>query len=65
MNLAFEAKKDPIEFRLEMMDEDSRLASVLKLVQEKSIGIRNYRKAVEEELQSLPVMEVSMHRLQR
>ncbi len=34
--MAFEAKKDPIEFRLEMMDGDSRLANVLKLVKEKS-----------------------------
>ncbi len=34
--MAFAAKKDPIDFRLEMMDEESRLAKVLKLVREKS-----------------------------
>lgn len=34
--MAFAAKKDPIDFRLEMMPEDSRLANVLKLAREKS-----------------------------
>ncbi|MBS4032836.1 MAG: xanthine dehydrogenase family protein molybdopterin-binding subunit [Ignavibacterium sp.] len=34
--LAAVAKKDPIDFRLEMMDQESRLTNVLKLVQEKS-----------------------------
>jgi len=34
--MASAAKKDPIDFRLEMMDEKSRLANVLKMVREKS-----------------------------
>lgn len=34
--MAIAAKKDPIDFRLEMMEEESRLANVLKLVREKS-----------------------------
>ena len=34
--MALTAKKDPIDFRLEMMDEKSRLANVLKMVREKS-----------------------------
>jgi len=34
--MAEAAKKDPIDFRLDMMDEESRLAKVLKLVREKS-----------------------------
>ena len=34
--MAAAAKKDPIDFRLEMMDEESRLVNVLKLVREKS-----------------------------
>lgn len=34
--MAFAAKKDPIQFRLDMMDKDSRLANVLKIVHEKS-----------------------------
>lgn len=34
--MAMVAKKDPIEFRLEMMEEDSRLTNVLKIIKEKS-----------------------------
>lgn len=34
--MAFAAQKDPIDFRLHMLPEDSRLANVLKLVREKS-----------------------------
>ena len=34
--LAISAKKDPIDFRLEMMDPNSRLTEILKLIREKS-----------------------------
>jgi len=34
--LAVVAKRDTIDFRLEMMEEDSRLANILKIVREKS-----------------------------